>query len=240
MKYFIFLYSLILFWSCDTTTKISSIENKSQKVEQIDSSSSNELDSFLLPYRIELNRKMQDTIAFSDKELKKYRPESELGNWVADGMLWTAKNTYRETADLAICNYGGLRTKSLPKNHIQLRHIYELMPFENELVILSIDSNELKTIFHRMMEKDGWPISKGVKLIVSNSNQIIDWSIHGVKKNNYRIVLSDYIANGGDGMDILIPKEKQSLKILIRDALASYARYQKNLVAELEGRIVKQ
>ncbi len=236
----VFIYALFILTSCDTATRISSIENKSQKVQKTQIQSQTELDSFLLPYRAQLEKTMHDTLAHSPQQLTKKKIESTLGNWVADGMLWFANEKLNEKADLAICNYGGLRTKSLPAGAILLKHIFELMPFENELVLIEIDSTDFKSILERIGEKEGWPVSSGFHLSLSKENKILYWNINGTRKANYKIIVSDYIATGGDGMSILTQKPHKNMNTLIRDALILYAKHQKNLHAQLEGRIVKE
>lgn len=52
----VFIYVLFILTSCDATTRISSIENKSQKVQKTQIQSQTELDSFLLPYRAQLEK----------------------------------------------------------------------------------------------------------------------------------------------------------------------------------------
>ena len=239
MRHILWLVLFISIVSCESSTRISSIENKSQKVIGNEVSSKSEIDSFLNPYRKELARKMNDTLAYSEQELTKKKVESTLGNWVADGMLWYTKIKLNKEADVAICNSGGLRIKSIPSGPILLKHMFELMPFENEMVIIDIDSNDFKIILERIAEKDGWPVSKGFHLLLSVDNKILDWSVNGTRKLYYKVIVSDYIATGGDGMNNLINKPRTSLNVLIRDALISYAKDQKKLTATIEGRIVK-
>lgn len=236
--FFIFLTVLII--SCDSTTRISSIDNRSQQVNSLTTNKNKTLDSFLSPYRVALEKKMNDTLAFLDKEMKKTKVESELGNWVADGMQWYVTSVLKEDADISICNYGGLRIKSLPRGAIKLKHIYELMPFENELTIVRLDSNELKVLLHRIADKEGWPVSKELKLSISKENKLNRWTVRNTTENDYYVVLSDYISNGGDGMDILVRKPKKMLNVLIRDALIAYAKHQHNLSAVKDGRITKE
>ena len=233
------LFVIILLASCDATTRISSIENKSRKVNGTEIASNSKLDSFLKPYRSELEKKMNDTLAYSSQVLTKKKIESTLGNWVADGMMWYAVEKLHEEANVAIYNSGGLRTKSMPAGPILLKHIFELMPFENELVIIDVDSNDFKIILERIAQKEGWPVSKGFYLKLNDENRILDWQVDGTRKANYKVIVSDYIATGGDGMNNLIQKPRKSLNVLIRDALIGYAKYQKNIVSNMEGRIIK-
>jgi 2',3'-cyclic-nucleotide 2'-phosphodiesterase (5'-nucleotidase family) len=237
-KRIIFFLFIITLYSCDVTRGITALDNGSQKVYADSIVHDAKIEAFLAPYRAEVDKKMNDTLAQNPKELTKHKVESELGNWVADGMKWYVEAKLNQPLDIAFCNYG-LRTKSIPQGTVQLKHIYELMPFENQLVIIEVDSNELKQIIARIIEKDGWPVSKGFKLIIGEKHQLDAWSVMNEKKNNYRIVVSDYIANGGDNMDVLKSKTKLELNVLIRDALIAYARYQGTLTAVKEGRIVK-
>lgn len=239
MTQFLGAFILVFLFSCDATTRIASIENKSRKVNGSDYIIKSDLDSFLTPYRNQLVKKMNDTLAFSDKELTKEKVESTLGNWVADGIMWYAKKKLNRDVDIAICNSGGLRVKSLPAGPILLKHIFELMPFENELVIMDLDSTDLKVILERIAEKDGWPVSKGFYMHLSSDNKILDWNVNGIRKAHYKVIVSDYIATGGDGMSSLIVKPRSSLNTLIRDALIIYAKDQRQLHAQIEGRIVK-
>jgi 2',3'-cyclic-nucleotide 2'-phosphodiesterase (5'-nucleotidase family) len=235
------IYSLFILtlYSCNVTRGITAINNGSQKVYADSIVHDPKIEAFLAPYRAEVDKKMNDTLAQNPKELAKHKVESELGNWVADGMKWYVETQSKTYIDIAFCNYGGLRTKSIPQGAVQLKHIYELMPFENQLVLVEVDSNELKQIMMRIIEKDGWPVSKGFKLVIGDNHQIDAWSVFRDKKNSYKIVVSDYIANGGDNMDMLKSKAKLELNVLIRDALIAYARHQGTLAAVNEGRIVK-
>lgn len=239
MRQILWLVLFISIVSCESSTRISSIENKSQRVKGNEIPSKSEIDSFLNPYRQELNRKMNDTLAYSERELTKKKIESTLGNWVADGMMWYVKDKLNEHADIAFCNPGGLRTKSMPKGPILLKHIFELMPFENELVIVDVDSNDFKVLLEIIAQKEGWPVSKGFYLKLDEDNKILDWHVEGTRKANYKIIVSSYIVTGGDGINHLIQKPRKNLNVLIRDVLISYAKHQKYLHASIEGRIVK-
>lgn len=238
MQKLIILFFIIFLYSCEVTRGITNIDNRSEKIYSDSIVHDAKIEAFLSPYRAEMQKKMNDTLAFNPKELVKNKVESELGNWVADGMKWYVDSITNSSIDIAMCNYGGLRTKSIPQGSVQLKHIYELMPFENQLVIVDVDSQELKLIMERIIEKNGWPVSKGFKLNIIDG-KIGDWSVLKSKKNSYKIVVSDYIANGGDNMDMLKSKPKVELNVLIRDALIAYARFQKQLSAIKEGRISK-
>lgn len=61
-------------------------------------------------------------------------PEGLLGNFVCDLTFDRARNQAKNTPDFCILNKGGLRTPVL-KGPITRGKLFELMPFENEIVI---------------------------------------------------------------------------------------------------------
>ena len=67
--YFIFVFLA----ACQTTTKISSIEVHSSRVNTTEIKGNAELDSFIQPYRLKMAKKMNDTIAYAERNGIKYR-----------------------------------------------------------------------------------------------------------------------------------------------------------------------
>lgn len=106
MLRFSIIFTFLYFLSCDATTRISKIDNKSQKINSLDAKEPSSLDSFLTPYRQAMQNKMNDTLAYANYSLTKKKIESTLGNWVADGMLWYAQDRLNQPVDMAICNAG--------------------------------------------------------------------------------------------------------------------------------------
>lgn len=241
MKYrkWIILISLSYLTSCKSYKYVSSIESLTQQVNSNYSGNNYIIDSMVLPYKTIMNQKMNDTIAFNPSLLNKERIESTMGNWVADGMKWYVDSVLNLNSDIAICNYGGLRTGELLEGSVQTKHIYELMPFENLLTIVELDSNTLKQVLERIASSNGWPISKELRIIITNNNKVESWKINNNKLNNYRVIFSDYLANGGDNMKVLEPLKKIETKVLIRDALISFAKHQKIINAFKDGRCIK-
>ena len=131
----------------------------------IDSSLSQnaEIEQELQPYRAKLNETMNTVLAQSDEEFVKKQPESNLSNLVADLTLETAVAKGVD-ADMCLLNFGGLRT-SLPKGDITVGKIYELMPFENEIVAVTISAKQFDSLIHYVIKVGGQPVS-GIKIIV--------------------------------------------------------------------------
>ena len=74
--------------------------------------------------------------------MKGHAPESLLSNFSADVYREAATEFSGEKVDISMVNLGGLRT-TVPAGNITVRKVFELMPFENELVIVWIKSYKL-------------------------------------------------------------------------------------------------
>jgi len=116
------------------------------------------------------------------------------------------------------------------------------MPFDNMLVVLEIDGATVRQIFSTMAANGGWPISRQVSYVIENelpvdiliNNETLD------DKKIYKVVLSDYLANGGDNLFFLKDKKRHNLGVLFRDAMLEYIVEQNGeaMSAEVEGRVI--
>lgn len=203
-------------------------------------------ESMISPYRDKLNSEMDEVIGISDVVMEKGLPEGLLGNFSSDacyniGLNFTRKKNL-PAVDMCFLNNGGLRN-SLPKGNITIRMIFELMPFENELVILELSPEKMTVLLDFIARKGGMPVS-GI------SFQIVDEKASNIKiggeefkgDRNYYIITSDYLANGGDDLGFLSkPISSIFIDTKVRDAIIEYVRIQKaggkNLNPKIEGRI---
>lgn len=205
--------------------------------------SSQEIETLISPYKKEMEKEMNQVIGACEKELMKARPESTLGNWTADLIHEKCEDYYGKSIDFAIVNYGGLRIQSLPAGSITKSNIFELMPFENALVVLNVDAETVGKLFDRMAEYGGWPISHQVGYKIKNGKPI-DIQINGkpIDKNKmYKIALSDFVANGGDKCFFFEDKKQELLGKLFRDAIMEHVielnEQGKKIDANIEGRV---
>ena len=78
---------------------------------------------------------MNEVLVISEEEFpkEKGKPETKLGNLVADLSLEIAKRIYEDSVNFCLLNFGGLRT-SLPKGEITKGKIFELMPLALKLL----------------------------------------------------------------------------------------------------------
>jgi len=178
------------------------------------------------PYRDGMSGQMNEVIANSTVPLTKGQPESLLGNLFSDVCLDMANEIYYAStytkADFAFFNNGGLRAE-LPKGSITRGNVFELMPFENELVVVSLTGSQTKKLIDYMASKDGVPVSHLQFKI--KEKQPVDVMVNGApfdSTKNYKAVTSDYLANGGDQYFFLTDAKKEYVNLKIRDAMIQY------------------
>ncbi len=242
MKFYLYLLSLIIVLSCGTE-KVATYSARTYSIN--DSLVSNDLDTLIIPYKTELDQKMNKIIGHSNDDLIKYTPESPLGNFVADVVFnagFKSKPNQKafnilKTNTFCMLNFGGLRA-SINKGDITIGNIYELMPFDNEIVIVKLTPSHINKLLLYLFQKNGQPISNAIAYINSSKGRIDIGGYPYNFKDDVYVITSDYLANGGDKMTFFKGQPYVKTGILIRDALLDYVSTVKELPHfEVEGRI---
>ena len=250
----------ILLSACSTQLVIKSKQNS---IVSVSTSPDSLITSIIKPYKIGIDSVMNEVLCVSEIEMTKGRPESLLGNFVTDLCL----DQYSDLADICIMNNGGLRS-TLPQGKITRGKIYELMPFENELVILELNTLELFDLIEYILLRGGEPFS-GLSVysidscMVNSSKNILyrqgdnilmsvpviasscggEEEVYIVNKieetYKIRVLTSDYLANGGDKMSFFNNKNQLKVGLKIRDAIINYCKSEETISSKLDGRITK-
>jgi 2',3'-cyclic-nucleotide 2'-phosphodiesterase (5'-nucleotidase family) len=247
-KLLIFSAVLIISAACSTSFKTVDYKYQNNSInEQTDSVRDENFSAILTPYKIKLGDQLLEIISYSDTSLVVYRPESPLGNFVSDLTLgfaneFASKNQPDIKVDFSLVNNGGLRT-SLPKGKITVGHIFELTPFENELVLLKLSGNQVAELANYIASRDGegvagisFGIRSGRAEAITVQNKPLDLNA------SYWMVTNDYLANGGDGMKVLtLAGQRVVTRAKVRDVIISQLRNLKSkgqtVTAKTDGRI---
>jgi 2',3'-cyclic-nucleotide 2'-phosphodiesterase (5'-nucleotidase family) len=155
----------------------------------------------------------------SETVLIKEGNETELGNFVCDAL---AQNVAckKYGVDIVLLNRGGLRA-NLPRGEILVKHIFELMPFENELVILTLRGEQLYD-FARLVKEKKHPF-RGLKIKIDTYTTVLFNGVEIDLNKEYRIATSDYLADGGDAFTFLAHGSSRiNIGFKIRDIIISY------------------
>lgn len=200
---------------------------------------------FLEPYKVQLEKEMNEVIGFAVQDLKIHGPESLLSNFSADVYRQVAVSAIQSPVDIAIVNLKGLRA-SVPAGEITVSRIFELMPFENELVVLWVRGEELQSLFDFFASIGGEGVS-GMKMGI-REGRAVEVTIGGVpvdKNKVYAVATNDYLAEGNDGMTQLKNAVKRvNTGIKIRDMLIEYIRKEseagRKIDPKLDGRVYSE
>ncbi len=214
----------------------------------VDSTYDNVSDSayirILEPVKSDLDRQMSTVIGCAAVPLTVGQPESTLSNWASDVLRLSARPYCGgQEADVAIVNVGGLRC-DIPAGPVTLRKIYELMPFDNELVILTLPGSELMELCNLFAAAGGQGMS-GLRLEIKHG-KAQNMTVNGRNirpEQNYTIATSDYLAGGNDNMMPLARHtSRQETGMKIRDIFIDFVRQEtaagRQLTAALDGRTV--
>ncbi len=166
------------------------------------------MESVILPYRTKIMKDMGEVLCISKAPLFGGRPESLLTNFCADLLRSESDSVcLKRYPDIRISvsmvNRGGLRVP-IPKGEVKVQDMFELMPFENEVVFLKMPGTDLRKFIDHMASRGGEGVS-GMRFGIKD-NKGLNPEIDGKPlddSKNYWLATSDYIANGGDGSGIL-------------------------------------
>ncbi len=137
-------------------------------------------------------------------------------NWSQE---FARKNNY-PLPELAILNHNGLRN-SIDSGVITLGEIYEVMPFDNEIVLIILSGSQMIELFDYIAKIGGTPFSGGELYI--DSNTFNKASINGNafdSRRSYCIATVDFMQTGGDGFNMLRnPKRIIQTGTFLRDVI---------------------
>lgn len=199
-----------------------------------------------LPYKTSLDNEMERVIGESDLMITKRSnlPESLLGNFFSDAVIRQAKKIQSDIDFAFPTSKGGLRN-DIQKGPVKVSHIFELMPFENELILFRLKGSSVLDLLKSIAEAGGQPVA-GLRMKINNGlpeEVQINGKPFDVNKE-YNVLTSDYLASGGEnarGFGDAISKKSLGLKI--RDALIQEVVDQtaqgKKINTILDGRIRK-
>lgn len=200
-----------------------------------------QVDSFWKSKNSESLLNKDSIIGFSKVTLTKVQPECNMGNYIVDAQLLAAKKIDPKV-QLSLTNQGSIKALFIPKGELKVSDIYELMPFDNKLVLLEIPGSVLDSLCQIIANNKGWPIS-GFTFEIKN-NKAFNIQINGKVLNHqymYQIAISDYLAKGGNNCEILKSFKRKYTNLSIRniliDQIANDTKLEGGIMPKIENRI---
>ena len=182
--------------------------------------------AYIKPYHDSLDAGMNAVLIRSTKRLVKGQPESEMGNLLCDLFLEMGSEKYGKPIDVSLTNSGGIRTE-WPAGNITVGNVYEVMPFDNALVVLVLSGQNMKLFVEEYARRKD--PQAGMKVVIeSGTNQPLETLIGGQPldlQKNYTLITSDYVANSSEYAKIFKNYvDYKVLNYLMRDAIVDYLR----------------
>ncbi|HEX2629160.1 MAG TPA: 5'-nucleotidase [Chitinophagaceae bacterium] len=228
--------------SCRTSYRAQNLQYKEYHIEA-GQPKSDALQKMLKPYNDSVWSSMNGVIGTADVALEKKAAGGSLGNFMADAYFTMAKEKFGFPVDIAFMNYGGIRLTQLPAGPVTRGKIFELMPFDNVVVVQRMKGSQLKQLLDHIASRGGWPVAGMTMQMLDKKavNVMIGGQPLDLNKT-YITVNSDFVANGGDDAFMLKSIKQESIGYLMRDALFDYINKLKqqgrNIPADEKPRMV--
>ena len=241
----VLLAAAFLLSSCTSAYKVTKSEGTMVAIDSTwDVNPDAEAVALLAPYKAKVDSIMYRVVGTAEMSMDKGAPESLLSNLVADVLRNAAAQVLGKPADMGLINMGGLRNV-LTEGPITTENIYEILPFENSLCILTMKGVNLKELFNNIAVRHGEGVS-GVQLLITKDGKLLQGTVGGrpIEDNQlYTIATIDYLADGNDGMTALPQAEKRecpdgaTLRGLFMDYVERQTAAGKKITSRLEGRV---
>lgn len=170
-----------------------------------------EIDNFLKPYREHIDKDLDNVLAYCPETMDKSKSikgwQTTIGNFMAkvtfdaaDKVLFQREKLH---VDGVLLNHGGIRS-IIAKGNVTARTAFEIMPFENALVVVALKGEQVREIADYMSkEKKPHPL-EGIAIVLDAAGAVKRVTIQGKTVEDsriYYIATSDYLSNGGDNME---------------------------------------
>jgi len=224
MRVIVILLVGLFSFSCKQTIHIAHITafNKTIGSEKDSLPVNNDILELIAPYKESMEIEMTRTIGEIGLNMPKKKPESALTNWLGDVLYRQSKAISSMDIDFAMMNWGGIRLPSIQKGLITVGKVYELMPFDNYIVVVEVSGAKVMELFDLIAKSGGgWPLSEHVVLSISDGS-VVQSLVNGKEinpKQTYRIATSNFLAEGGDNLTMLLDQPRFEFDEMIRDAI---------------------
>lgn len=203
--------------------------------------------AMLSPFKHQIDSMMSYVLGESEVDMDRVRPESELPNLVADLLREAAREVIGRKADVGIINMGGVRT-TLAKGPITMANVYEILPFENALCVLTFKGDVLQRAMEEIARRGGEGLS-GVRMFIGPKKELKRVEVNGQPirpEATYTVATVDYVAQGNDGMPSFAQYEEsifcpeRTMRNLFKEHVERCTAHGKKVTSRVEGRVVRE
>jgi len=194
------------------------------------------VNKLLEPYSAKV-RALEVVIGKLDGDLKKGgMGGGTLGNFVADGVRDRASKKLGKPVSLVITNSGGLRKDSIAAGDLRASDIFELLPFENSLVHLTLTGKQMLKLLSVVVSSRDPQSGAKIKYRFNAEKKpefitatLVDLEGHEREidpQAMYEIVTIDYLlkVEGGSHSMLQLGKDIAPTGVTLRDAVMDYVK----------------
>jgi len=239
-KSLLFLFVLLTICACNRQPmQVTSVTTEAIAVDKsLDAIQDTKYLQLLEPKKDSLAHEMEVQLGYAPERLWVRGPECPMLNWSSDALWEAAKQAYPGKVDIAVVNMGGMRCE-WPAGPITRESVFELMPFDNRLVVLTLKGSDIIDLCESFVQYGGQGVA-GMR-VTAVDGKLADVRI-GKKAVNpkalYTVATSDYLSSGADHMDALARYvDYWKSDLLIRDLYMQVVQQQDTIRAAVDGRM---
>lgn len=146
---------------------------------------------------------LKEVLAYAPEEMRVYPPESELGNWTVDAVMFATESVTGRHIDVGVMNIHGIR-RSMPKGQILLDDILSMFPFNNHFCYVALKGEDLHYLLDVMAGRDHPEALGGVRFVIRDG-KACDITVGGKPLDEskvYGVATIDFLLDGGDGIHV--------------------------------------
>lgn len=237
--------SLVL--SCDNSKILIATETENISINK-DLKAVKGIEDIIAPYKVNLDKTMNQVLSFSMDNYSKKEGEynTAIGNLMADAVFELTnpvfKNVSGKNIDIVLLNHGGIRS-ILPKGNITTKTAYNIMPFENSVVVTALKGSVISEITDYLKQKVIPHPIYGLELVLNDDNSYNKVLIGGKtvdSEKTYYVATNDYLYKGGDRMNFFKKSDTlYNLNYKIRNILLDYFSKNDTLNPTIDQRFIK-
>lgn len=239
---------ILLFASCNhKNDKLVSIQAQEilidEHISEVDS-----IVAYIAPFRDRIEQVLDSSLAYAPWPLTKGdgKYNTSVGNFMADVIYSEANPIYEARTgndiDFALLNHGGIRA-DIPKGIVNARTAYEIMPFENNIVVVDLPGKSVLNLVEYLIKaRRPHPVSH-MEIVLNRNNTLHRLKINGEPfdvNRTYHVATSSYLVTGGDNMTFFKGMTGSlDTDYLLRNAIIDYFKKVDTLTAKVDDRFIK-
>ena len=248
MKHFVLFVTIGLLLSCSgKPSQLRSISGEQLPITA-DITPEDSVEAFIKPYRNRVNAVLDSVLAYAPSTLTKTDGDlnSSEGNLMADIILTQARPIFKSRTgkdiDMSLMNFGGIRNV-ISAGAVTARTAFEVMPFENYIVVLEIPGSTVREMVSYLLASDRPQPMAGFQITTDKNGNLLAVNIGGVpfdEQKTYYLATIDYLLEGGGKADFLKNNTGVTdLDYLVRNAMIDYFSSVDTVRAAVDDRFVQ-